>query len=76
MQKQSPGMFYKKVFLKILKTSQENPCVEAFFNKVAVFKKATPTQVRSCEVCEAFKNTYFEEHLQTTASGGVQKSYS
>ena len=23
------------MFLKILKTSQENPCVEAFFNKVA-----------------------------------------
>ena len=25
----------------------------------------------SCEVCETFKNTYFEEYLQTTASGGV-----
>ena len=23
----------------------------------------------SCEVCETFKNTYFEEHLRTTASG-------
>ena len=22
----------------------------------------------SCEICEMFKNTYFEEHLQTTAS--------
>ena len=22
----------------------------------------------SCEICEIFKNTYFEEHLQTTAS--------
>ena len=21
----------------------------------------------SCEICEFFKNTYFEEHLQTTA---------
>ena len=36
-----------------------------------VFQKETPTQVLSCEVCETFKNTYFEEHLQTTASGGV-----
>ena len=25
----------------------------------------------SCEVCKTFKNTYFEEYLQTTASGGV-----
>ena len=22
-----------------------------------------------CEFCEVFKNTYFEEHLRTTASG-------
>ena len=22
----------------------------------------------SCEICELFKNTYFEEHLQTAAS--------
>ena len=22
----------------------------------------------SCEICEIFKNTYFEEHLRTTAS--------
>ena len=24
-----------------------------------------------CKVCKTFKNTYFEEHLQTTACGGV-----
>ena len=36
-----------------------------------VFKKETPIQVLPSEVCETFKNTYFEEHLQTTASGGV-----
>ena len=39
--------------------------------KLQVFLKETPTQVLSCDVCESFKNTYFEEHLQTTASGGV-----
>ena len=33
-----------------------------------LFKKETPTQVFSCKICEIFKNTYFEEHLQTTAS--------
>ena len=35
------------------------------------FYKETPTQVLSCEVWETFKNTYFEEHLKTTSSGGV-----
>ena len=24
----------------------------------------------SCEICEIFKNTYFEEHLRTTTSVG------
>ena len=28
----------------------------------------TPTEVFSCEYWEIFKNTYFEEHLQTVAS--------
>ena len=29
----------------------------------------TPKQILSCEYCETFKNTYFEEHLPTAASG-------
>ena len=33
-----------------------------------LYQKQTPTQVLSCEYCEIFKNTYFEEHLQTAAS--------
>ena len=36
-----------------------------------VFLKETPTQVSSWEVCENFKNTYFEGYLQTTASRGI-----
>ena len=36
-----------------------------------VFLTKNPTQVLSYEVCETFKNTYFEEYLQTTASGSV-----
>ena len=32
------------------------------------YKKEIPTQVFSCEYCETFKNTYFEEHLRTAAS--------
>ena len=31
-------------------------------------KKETLAQVFSCEFCEIFKNTFFTEHLRTTAS--------
>ena len=34
-------------------------------------KKGTPTQVFYCKIYESFKNTYFEEHLQTAASAAV-----
>ena len=43
-----------------------------FHRKIVVLKsffhKETPIQVFPCEICEIFKNTYFEEHLRTTAS--------
>ena len=32
------------------------------------YSKETLTQVFSCEICEIFKNIYFEEHLRTSAS--------
>ena len=35
--------------------------------KEAATLKKTPTEVFSCEICEIFKNTYFEERLWTTA---------
>ena len=28
-----------------------------------LYQKEIPTQVFSCEICELFKNTYFEQHL-------------
>ena len=34
----------------------------------SLFKKETLAQVFSCEFGEIFKNTYFVEHLLTTAS--------
>ena len=49
-------MFYKKVFLKILRNSQEN-----------TWKKEVLAQVFSCEFEEIFKNTFFTEHLRVTA---------
>ena len=48
--------------------------MESLFSKVAgltlvtLLKKETLTQVFSCEYCEIYKNTYFEEHLQKGAS--------
>ena len=46
----------KKLLLKFAQHSQENTCVGA------------PIQMFSYEFCKIFKNTYFEEHLCTTAS--------
>ena len=34
----------------------------------SLFIKETPAQMFSCEIWKVFKNTYFEEHLRTTAS--------
>ena len=33
-----------------------------------LYLKETQAQLFSCEYCEVFKNTYFEEHLRTAAS--------
>ena len=38
------------------------------------YQKETPTLMFSCEYCENFKNTYFEEHLQTTASNFMKNN--
>ena len=35
------------------------------------FKKQTQVQVLSCEFCEIFKDTFFTEHLRTTASNKI-----
>ena len=32
-----------------------------------LYQKEPPTQVFPCEICDIFKNTYFEEHLRATA---------
>ena len=50
----------------------KRPVPEPFFNKAAgvawnSINKETLAQVFSCEFCEIFKNTYFTEHLRTTA---------
>ena len=37
-------------------------------------KKETLPQMFSCKICGIFKNTFFEENLQTTASTSMSKS--
>ena len=54
--------------------------LKPIFDKVAGFqlsafnfiKKENPTQVFSTSYYEVFKNTYFEEYLQMTASGDLE----
>ena len=63
------AVLYGKVFLQI---SQNSP--KLCFNKVVglrsatLLKKETLAQVFSCEFYEISKNTFFTEHLWTTAS--------
>ena len=40
------------------------------FNKVAgqLYWRKTPEEIFSCENCEIFKSTYFEEHLRKAAA--------
>ena len=48
-------------------------CQSLFFNKVAflrlatLLKKETLAQVFFCKFCEVSKNTFFTEHVRTTA---------
>ena len=53
------GVLCKKLFLEI----SQNSLVFSNF-----IKKEPLTQVFSCEFCEISKNTFFTEHLWTTAS--------
>ena len=52
------------MFLKILQNSQEN--TRAWVCNF--IKKETLAQVFSCKFYEIFKNIFFTEHLQATAS--------
>ena len=66
----------KGVLRNFTKFTGKHLCQSLFFNKVAglrpeacnFIKKETLAQVFSCEFCEISKNTFFTEHLWTTAS--------
>ena len=51
--------------------------LESLLDKAAgleLYQKETITQLLSCEICEIFKNAYFEDHLRTAASGYIKIS--
>ena len=67
------GVLLKKVFLEISQNSHENTCArDSFLIKLQALsnfiKKEPLAQVFSCKFCEISKNTFFIEHLLTTAS--------
>ena len=73
-QKQPPEMFYKKAALKnFVIFTGKNLCWSHFLIKLqasrpeTLLKKDSNT-VFSCEYCEIFKSTCFEEHLPPAAS--------
>ena len=45
------------------------------FRPEALFKKNPAAQAFSSEFCKLFKNTFFIEHLQTTASAKLRSVY-
>ena len=62
-------MFFKIGAYKnfVRNVHRKTSALPRFLNTVggfqAILLKKTPKQVFSCEYCEIFKNTYFEEHL-------------
>ena len=72
VQKEPPEVFYKKAILKNstiiigkhLCWSLFSPVLES----LQLYLKEIPAQVFSCEYCGYFKNNFYTEHLQATAS--------
>ena len=75
VQKQPPEMFYKKDVLRIFaKFIEKHLCQSLFFKKVAYLEPATLLKKRRwhrcfpVKICRISKNTFFTEHVWTTAS--------
>ena len=59
------GVLWKKVLLEISQNSKKNTCAKV---SIKLYLKRDSAQVFSCEFCEISINTFFTEHLWTTAS--------
>ena len=69
----SDCIMWKEVYNNFTNFTGKHLCWSLFLIKLLAFRpgtlfKETPTPVFSSEICKIFKNTYFEEHLRTTAS--------
>ena len=56
------------MFLKILQIHRKTTVLESLLEACNFIKKETLAQVLSSQFCEIFQNTFFTEHLRTTAS--------
>ena len=80
-QKQPPEVLCKKDVLRNFgKFTGKHLCLRLFFNKVAglwpeacnLIEKESLTQMFSCEFWKISRNTFFTEHLWTTASESIK----
>ena len=76
-QKQPLEVFFKKGVPKnFANFTGKHLCWRFFLIKLKVWRPATllrktAAQVFSCDICEIFKNTYFEEHLRAAATAKI-----
>ena len=72
MKKQPPEVSYKKDVLKNFpKFTEKHLCQSLFFNDVV--KKKLWHRCFLVTFAKSFKNSFFKEHLRTTASGNVHR---
>ena len=82
IQKQPPEVFYEKDVLRnFAKLTEKHLCQGLFLIKLQTqafnfIKKETVAQVFSYEVRKMSKNTFFTEHLRTTASRNNKSFFS
>ena len=58
----------KKDVLKKLANFTGKQMCWSLISGLQLYQKETPTQIFSCEICEIFNNTYFEDYPETTVS--------
>ena len=70
------GVLQKRCSRKFCNIHRKTPVLEPLcgLSSLQFYQKETSTPMFSCEYCKIFKNTYFEEHLQTTASCFMKKN--
>ena len=60
----------------VRKFHRKRPVLESLFNKVQKACNSIKQRLQhSMFSCEIFKNTYFEKHLQASASVSLQRRY-